>query len=828
VTVISRTNLCANPSFEASTTGWAAGGANPPTISRTQAFETYLGNVITFASTPDNAALDITGDIDIRAEIMLFSTPNTASIITKGFYTGGTQQSYELLLGFTAGVPHVTLRWSTTGSDLLFVDNNQPQIQIGTRIAIRVTMDVDDGAGHRVIKFYTAPDINQTFVLTDTYTVAGTTSIFSGTSAVRIGRGILDEDHYYGNIYAVQVLNGIAGTAVANPDFTAQVTGATSFTDAAGRVWTVDPNAIMSDWHAPGAGTIAAKITWRTATIANLSLVANTFTAVNGSVYTISAWVYVPTGSPRVFFLVSAGGSGFGGASSAFDQWTQIKYTFTATGTSVTVQIWPSLAQTAGQYFYLDAVLFEQTGTLLPFFDGDTTGATWNGTPDLSTSTLTAFDTAPSLPLTVIEFDATAPQATDFILNKSLLDGTMVLVPKPRYVNVANQGDIVNSAVIQRGRMDPNGDLAPGFATLNCDNFTGSFDPENLNSPFNQTPGDPSLVKGMLCRISALFSSGGAFTTAVLFTGRLEDVALRKELQPDATLHFVDDLAIYGTTTMPMFNNSIRKAEVTLSRARWLATIGGLAGATAPPIFSRNLTRAMVPTYGGGQVLDEIQDLAAAEVGRVWVDRVGVLNVTAHADEFLAPVVGTLSDNAAVPGVEYSEIVMSSGTMQISNAVRVRRYSQDSNYPDIFAADLDSIGKYGQIQVNGVVGYKAPLFFDSEVQQLAVYLAHRRSRPAPRIDAVTVDFTGNSAAAVLLDVDIGNQVVVSRTVPYISHPVTTTIQLNVEGIQWSMDPDTFKLMLVTSTTDSASLLGGGSVFILDSSLLDSTDVLSTF
>src|SRR6266705_2302476 len=163
MTVISRTNLCTNPSFETSTAGWAAGGANPPVLERTTALHSIGHHGL--ASTPDNAALDIVGDIDLRAEISYISSFwGTGSILSKGFL-GATQQSYELLLGFTGTVPHLTLRWSTTGADTLFVDHAIPEFLPGQRLAVRATLDVDDGAGNRVVSFYTAPTMSHTFVL---------------------------------------------------------------------------------------------------------------------------------------------------------------------------------------------------------------------------------------------------------------------------------------------------------------------------------------------------------------------------------------------------------------------------------------------------------------------------------------------------------------------------------------------------------------------------------------------------------------------------------------------------------------------------------------
>jgi len=204
------------------------------------------------ATTPDAAALDITGDIEIRAEFRLDSFAATACILSKGTVTGstGTQLSYALLVGFTSGVPHLTMRWSTDGSTLKNVNMDVPQIRLGKRIAVKVTLDVNNGLGGYTTTAYTAPKIDGTYVYANAdETVSGTTSIFSGTGVLTVGQANTTVDYFRGTVYGVEVRNGIGGTAAANPDFSAQAVGTTSFADAAGRTWTVGADASID--HGP-------------------------------------------------------------------------------------------------------------------------------------------------------------------------------------------------------------------------------------------------------------------------------------------------------------------------------------------------------------------------------------------------------------------------------------------------------------------------------------------------------------------------------------------------------------------------------------------------
>jgi hypothetical protein len=197
------------------------------------------------ASTPDDAALDILGDIDIRVDATLsnsvwFASSGTA-LLAK-YNATGNQRAYRLY------IENGLLRfgWSPDGAT---VNANSPDAAhvpaAGGRLAVRVTMDIDDGGGNRVIVFYTAPTITGPWTqLGSTITTAGVTSIAATTADMFVGAdGTGATSMLAGVVHAAEVYDGIAGLAVANPDFSAQPVGTTSFVDAAGRTWTVNGNA---------------------------------------------------------------------------------------------------------------------------------------------------------------------------------------------------------------------------------------------------------------------------------------------------------------------------------------------------------------------------------------------------------------------------------------------------------------------------------------------------------------------------------------------------------------------------------------------------------
>jgi len=194
-----------------------------------------------WASTPDNAALDIVGDIDLRADVTMtdWTPTGDATLVSKWFIA---QASYALNIAPTG---LLTMLWSTDGTATTLRSSTvAPVVANGGRLAVRATLDVDNGAAGHTVTFYTAPTINGPWTqLGDPVITAGVTSIFSGTASGEVGGIAGTTNLWAGTAHAAQIRSGINGTIVANPNFTAQLPGTTSFTDSAGRVWTVNGTA---------------------------------------------------------------------------------------------------------------------------------------------------------------------------------------------------------------------------------------------------------------------------------------------------------------------------------------------------------------------------------------------------------------------------------------------------------------------------------------------------------------------------------------------------------------------------------------------------------
>lgn len=198
----------------------------------------------TYVNTPDNAALDITGDIDIRIEATLadWTPATTSAFVSKWGAAGNRSYLFQLTTG---GL--LELAWSADGTASIVKDSTVAVPISAGRLAVRVTLDVDNGAIGNDVNFYTGPTIDGPWTqLGATVTTAVATSIFSGNLAVEIGSQSLGlVSMLTGTVHSAQIQSGINGTLVATPNFKTQAAGTTSFIDSAGRTWTLQGAAVI-------------------------------------------------------------------------------------------------------------------------------------------------------------------------------------------------------------------------------------------------------------------------------------------------------------------------------------------------------------------------------------------------------------------------------------------------------------------------------------------------------------------------------------------------------------------------------------------------------
>jgi hypothetical protein len=215
----------------------ATGAALNSTLN--QGYWLYLPGVAgNYASTPDTAAVSITGDIDIRVQVAATDwTPAATMRFVSKYSASGTNRSYTF--GLNAAGTLVAI-WSSDGTSTITVNSSVATgFADGSTNWVRVTLAAATGT----TTFYTSSD-GATWTQLGTTTVSGATSLFDNAQQVDIGaRDSGTADNFNGRIYRAQIYNGINGTLVADFNPTRTTKGSTSFSASTGETWTINGTA---------------------------------------------------------------------------------------------------------------------------------------------------------------------------------------------------------------------------------------------------------------------------------------------------------------------------------------------------------------------------------------------------------------------------------------------------------------------------------------------------------------------------------------------------------------------------------------------------------
>ena len=215
---------------------------------------TYLnlpGTSGAYAYTVDDSSLDITGDLDIRADVAIADwTPAANQSIVSKYLATGNQRSYQLQIAANGRLRFIH---STDGTGPTPVESTVTVgASDGQRLGVRATIDVDNGSSGHTVRFYvTSPDMINSEVwlpLGNPVTTAGVTSIFSSTAELAVGAENQGAgSRLVGQVYAAQVRDGISGTVVAYPIFSAWTADTSTFTDQVGKSWVRAGTATIAD-----------------------------------------------------------------------------------------------------------------------------------------------------------------------------------------------------------------------------------------------------------------------------------------------------------------------------------------------------------------------------------------------------------------------------------------------------------------------------------------------------------------------------------------------------------------------------------------------------
>jgi len=222
------------------------------------------GSALAAASTPDVAALRLTGDQ--RVEILLKPRtwrPIGGAGLGRRYLVGSNQRAWAVWLNESG-----TISWrpSPDGSTFTTRTSSASVPDDGAERWIAIWHDVNNGASGNTVGFETSPD-------GVTWTALGTNQVLSGTFAFHPAQAPLELGRVWdpvasgisitpldGEIGAFRYRSGIlsSSTIVSSVDFRLADTDMRTVTDAQGRIWTLTNAAYISDSSIRFAGEAAA------------------------------------------------------------------------------------------------------------------------------------------------------------------------------------------------------------------------------------------------------------------------------------------------------------------------------------------------------------------------------------------------------------------------------------------------------------------------------------------------------------------------------------------------------------------------------------------
>lgn len=164
-------------------------------------------------SIADSALTSPAGDIDVRVKLSLNGALPSATCTLAGKYGSAGSRSWYLDMTTTGAL---SLGHSADGTAILGSTSDAVVSELTAAIWVRATLDVNNGATGRDIKFYTSTDGSTWTQLGTTKTTAGVTSLFDTTTAVQfIGKGaasLAQQNHNF-KFYECEVYASLDGTA---------------------------------------------------------------------------------------------------------------------------------------------------------------------------------------------------------------------------------------------------------------------------------------------------------------------------------------------------------------------------------------------------------------------------------------------------------------------------------------------------------------------------------------------------------------------------------------------------------------------------------------
>ena len=372
---------------------------------------------------------------------------------------------------------------------------------------------------------------------------------------------------------------------------------------------------------------------------------------------------------------------------------------------------------------------------------------------------------------TGFQLDAfTLDSATKGVLNNTqyVLDGTTEFAPMMQYSK---------SIAVNRGRREIGDQFSAGTMSFVLDDSLagGILNPLYSSSPFVDPAGQFTLAP--LRRVSfGRYDSTNTFIE--LFAGQIVNYDYSYELGGNniVVVYCADDFYLLAQTSMAEFNVSEQLSSARLSAILDLPEV-------AYPLASRDISTG-TQTLGGAaaytiangtNVKAYIDQIQAAEQGRIFMSRSGVLNSDPRIGNTIsAPVADFHDDGTNIP---YNNLAITYNADQIVNRASVQHLGATS--PEV-ADDLASQAKY-LIQTVSITD--SLLHNDAAAATLASYLLV--GEPDATFTGVQTDYLMLTTAQreTLALVDIGDTITITNTIA----GGEVAQELSVEGVEHRID-----------------------------------------
>lgn len=218
----------------------------------------------------DNAAVSLTGDLDVRLDLELLGVewhgddnarwkwPTAGfDLVSKSQFVTG-----QVGWGFQIAVGQMHFNWSANGTNTMGATCPNPLTgaDAGRRV-LRATIDVDNGAAGRTVTFYEGTSMSGPWTQIGQVVQAGTTAIFDNTQPLKVGAFTENSSFGWGAagpvvLYNFELRNGINGPVVASSDYTAQILDPNPFGVGTGNDGTWD-DAQGNHWSPQGTADAA-------------------------------------------------------------------------------------------------------------------------------------------------------------------------------------------------------------------------------------------------------------------------------------------------------------------------------------------------------------------------------------------------------------------------------------------------------------------------------------------------------------------------------------------------------------------------------------------